>query len=252
MIEKLQEGLNKHEQIKNKISEYLLEKHETRNSLLKKQEIIDEINNNFSYDERNELLDYISNLAKNISDHFNNDDQDQILSLLKDLNVWEWFLRLLKMNLYELCATIINETWPHELILPWLLAFGEVKGSLQNCSEIENLENSFRISAASAKGKYEYTFNFNKSKVFRAWNIYYITYSFSYDDKNSWIKTEENTLALYIWRRWFETLNTPTLKHNIPIAWLIMNAGKDNIIQIFFDDDEKRVELTLTRPISQE
>jgi ribosomal protein S17E len=87
-MEKIQENIISHETIKNSIADYILENFKTRNSNEKKQAIIEMVDT-LSFQERNQILDYISDQARSISEYQNCDDQSQLLYLLKDLNAEE-------------------------------------------------------------------------------------------------------------------------------------------------------------------
>lgn len=99
------------ERIKDKISDYLVETFKTRNSNTKKQEIIDLVKKNANY--RNEIINYISDLSKNVREYQNCDDQTQLGFLLKDFNLSDEQVRTkIKLNICELWAWVLNNTGP--------------------------------------------------------------------------------------------------------------------------------------------
>lgn len=100
------------ELIKNKIADYLVENFKTRASNEKKQEIINMVSK-ISYQERNQIINYISDLWRNIREYENCDDQSQLAFLLKEFNLSDDEIRrTLKLDVCELGASIMNNTGP--------------------------------------------------------------------------------------------------------------------------------------------
>ena len=106
------ENLAIYKKIQKDVSHYILETFKTKESNDKKEQIINEINQHLTYNQRNDVIDYIKWQALNISEYQNCDDQNQLLFLLKWLNPTEENLSDIKKHTYEFWACILNNTWP--------------------------------------------------------------------------------------------------------------------------------------------
>lgn len=106
------ENLAIFKKIQNDVSHYLLDTFKTKESNDKKDQIINEINQHLTYNQRNEVIDYIKSQALNVSEYQNCDDQNQLLFLLKWLNITEENFSDVKKHIYEFWACVLNNTWP--------------------------------------------------------------------------------------------------------------------------------------------